>query len=45
MGFFLGFVAGFVSAVAISALIIIIGIRKIDKLHDELEELEKDDGK
>lgn len=29
MAFFLGFVAGFVSAVAISALIIIIGVRKI----------------
>ena len=43
MAFFLGFVAGFVSAVAISALIIIIGIRKIDKLHNEIEELEKDD--
>ena len=43
MAFFLGFVAGFVSAVAISALIIIIGIRKIDKLHDELENLNKDE--
>ena len=43
MAFFLGFVAGFVSAVAVSALIIIIGIKKIDKLHDELENLDKDD--
>lgn len=43
MAFFLGFVAGFVSAVAISALIIIIGVRKIDKLRDEIEELEKDE--
>lgn len=43
MAFFLGFVAGFVSAVAISALIIIIGIKKIDKLQDELENLEKDE--
>lgn len=43
MAFFLGFVAGFVSAVAISALIIIVGIRKIDKLHDELENLNKDE--
>lgn len=43
MAFFLGFVAGFVSAVAISALIIIIGIRKIDKMHDELENLNKDE--
>lgn len=42
MAFLLGFIAGFVSAVAISALIIIIGVRKIDKLHDELDELGKD---
>lgn len=43
MAFFLGFVAGFVSAVAISALIIIMGVRKIDKLRDELDELGKDE--
>lgn len=43
MDFFLGFVLGVSVTVAVSALIIIIGVRKIDKLHNEIEELEKDE--
>lgn len=44
MDFLLGFIVGTVCTIAVCALIIIVGVRRIDKLRDELEELEKDDG-
>lgn len=39
MYLFIGFILGMSVTVAIGALILILGIRKIDKLNDELKEL------
>ena len=41
MDFFLGFVLGAVTTIALCVLITILAVRKIDKLNDELEDLRK----
>ena len=42
MEWLIGFLAGFASGIALMILIIILGIKKVDKMHEELENLDEE---
>ena len=42
MEWLIGYLAGLATGIAIVILVIIIGIKKIDKMHEELENLDEE---